>query len=61
MTRDPCDKRLVYVVDDSIAFVPVVVISADGSMNEKPLPFTGERLRKPMRLDHLLGVIEKHC
>jgi CheY-like chemotaxis protein len=47
--------------DPALSQIPVVVISADGNVQVKAKPFGGEFLSKPVRLERVLDVIERHC
>jgi CheY-like chemotaxis protein len=47
--------------DPALKEIPVVVISADGNVQLKAKPFGGEFLPKPVRLESVLDVIERHC
>lgn len=51
--------RMVQRVDPSLAQIPVVLLSADGRMEEKAKALqTDGAIRKPIDLDELLGIIE---
>jgi CheY-like chemotaxis protein len=47
--------------DPELASIPVVVISADGNVRQKAVPFGGEYLAKPVRIETVLTVVERHC
>lgn len=48
--------------DPSIASIPVVVVSAVGSLDLKVAPLEAAAfLRKPVQLDELLEVVERYC
>ncbi len=48
--------------DPSLASIPVIVISAVGSLDMKVAPLEAAAfLRKPVQLDELLGVVERYC
>ena len=47
--------------DPQLASIPVVVISADGNVRVKSQPFGGEFLTKPVRIETVLNVVERHC
>lgn len=48
--------------DPSLASIPVVVVSAVGSLDMKVAPLEAAAfLRKPVQLDELLGVVERYC
>jgi len=47
--------------DPELAAIPVVVISADGSVGIKAQPFGGEYLTKPVRFENVLDMIARHC
>lgn len=47
---------------NSWAKIPIVVATVKGSAaSSSPIPKTVERIRKPMDLDELFRVVEKHC
>jgi CheY-like chemotaxis protein len=48
-------------LDPELSSIPVVVISADGNVSVKAKPFGGEYLSKPVRLETVLGAVERHC
>jgi CheY-like chemotaxis protein len=48
-------------LDPQLASIPVVVISADSNVKQKALHFGGEYLAKPVRVETVLGVVERHC
>jgi CheY-like chemotaxis protein len=47
--------------DHELASIPIVVISADGAVRQKAAQFGGEFLSKPVRIERVLEVIERHC
>jgi CheY-like chemotaxis protein len=47
--------------DPALASIPIVVLSADGNVQQKALPFGGEYLPKPVRIETVLGAVERHC
>jgi CheY-like chemotaxis protein len=47
--------------DPALAEIPVVVISADGNVQQKAQRFGGEYLAKPIRIETVLGAVERHC
>ncbi len=47
--------------DRALASIPIVVISADGAVRQKAAQFGGEFLAKPVRIERVLEVIERHC
>jgi len=47
--------------DPALAEIPVVVISADGNVQQKAIGFGGEYLAKPIRIETVLGAVERHC
>jgi CheY-like chemotaxis protein len=47
--------------DRTLASIPIVVISADGSLRQKAAAFGGEFLAKPVRIETVLAVVERHC
>ncbi|HZS36216.1 MAG TPA: response regulator [Polyangia bacterium] len=47
--------------DPALAEIPVVVISADGNVQQKARLFGGEYLAKPIRIETVLGAVERHC
>jgi len=47
--------------DPSLAGIPVVVISADGSVEKKAIPFGGEYLAKPVKIDTVLSTVDRLC
>ena len=47
--------------DRDLATIPVVVISADGNLAQKAKAFGGEFLQKPVKIDTVLDVVERHC
>lgn len=52
--------RMVQKVDPALAHIPVVLLSADGRMEEKAKALqTDGAIRKPIDLDELLAVIER--
>jgi CheY-like chemotaxis protein len=52
--------RMIQKVDPEFAHLPVVLLSADGRMEEKARALqTHGAIRKPIDLDHLLSVIER--
>ena len=55
---------MVLVVDDDEAIwesIPIVVISADKNLALKATGINGEFLPKPVRLETVLGVLDRHC
>ena len=48
--RDPC-----------LAPIPVVIISADGNVQQKAAAYGGIYLAKPLRIETVLDAIEPHC
>ena len=48
-------------IDPDLKTIPVVVISADGNVRQKAALFGGEYLPKPLRIESVLTVIERHC
>jgi CheY-like chemotaxis protein len=52
--------RMAQRVDPALAHIPVVLLSADGRMEEKAKALQTEgAIRKPIDLDELLAVIER--
>jgi CheY-like chemotaxis protein len=47
--------------DPELASIPVVVISADGNLHNKAKQFGGEFLCKPMCVDQVLAIVQRHC
>jgi CheY-like chemotaxis protein len=47
--------------DRALASIPIVVISADGAVRQKAAQFGGEFLAKPVRIERVLEVVERHC
>jgi CheY-like chemotaxis protein len=47
--------------DPELASIPVVVISADRNVKQKAASFGGEYLAKPIRIETVLGALERHC
>lgn len=47
--------------DAQLASIPIVVISADGGVKQKAVSFGGEYLAKPVRIEAVLQVIDRHC
>jgi two-component system chemotaxis response regulator CheY len=47
--------------DPALSNIPIVVISADSNVRQKSSSFGGEYLAKPVRLETVLGVVERHC
>jgi CheY-like chemotaxis protein len=47
--------------DARLASIPIVVISADGRVKQKASAFGGEYLAKPVRIETVLEVVERHC
>jgi CheY-like chemotaxis protein len=47
--------------DAALASIPIVVISADGGVRQKASSFGGEYLAKPVRIETVLEVVERHC
>jgi CheY-like chemotaxis protein len=47
--------------DAALASIPIVVISADGGVRQKAASFGGEYLAKPVRIETVLEVVERHC
>lgn len=48
--------------DPALADIPVVVLSADGSVDEKAASLgVADYLRKPFEVDDLLGLVKRHC
>jgi CheY-like chemotaxis protein len=47
--------------DRTLASIPIVVISADGALRQKAVAFGGEYLAKPVRIETVLEVVERHC
>jgi hypothetical protein len=55
---------MVLVVDDDEAIresIPIVVISADENIALKATGFRGDFLSEPVRLDTVLGLLDRHC
>jgi CheY-like chemotaxis protein len=47
--------------DRTLASIPIVVISADSAIRQKAVQFGGEFLPKPVRIERVLEVVERHC
>jgi len=47
--------------DPDLATIPIVVISADGNLALKAAAFGGQFLSKPVRLETVLGVLDRLC
>ncbi|MCU1280778.1 MAG: Response regulator receiver protein [bacterium] len=47
--------------DPALASIPVVVISADGNVGARSRAFGGDYLTKPVRIETVLGAVERHC
>ena len=47
--------------DPALATIPTVVISADGNVALKAAAFGGEFLSKPVRLETMLGLLDRLC
>ena len=64
MSGDEFYRILQKEYAESWAKIPLVVATAKGSLTSSspiPIPLTVERIRKPMDLDELFRVVEKHC
>jgi CheY-like chemotaxis protein len=49
-------------IDKALAHVPVVIISGDGSTDQKAASIgVSEYLRKPLELTAILDVVRRHC
>jgi len=54
--------RAVQTKDEQLRSVPVVVISGDGSTDQKAASIgVDEYLRKPLELSAILDVVRRHC
>jgi CheY-like chemotaxis protein len=47
--------------DPELASIPVVVISADANVRVKAQQFGGEYLAKPVRIEQVLDMVQRHC
>jgi len=47
--------------DPQLASIPVVVISADANVRAKAAQFGGEYLAKPVKIEQVLDVVQRHC
>jgi CheY-like chemotaxis protein len=47
--------------DRTLASIPIVLISADSALRQKAAQFGGEFLAKPVRIERVLEMIERHC
>jgi CheY-like chemotaxis protein len=48
-------------LDPELVSIAVVVMSAEGNLDLKAIPFGGEYLAKPARSEAILGVVARHC
>jgi FixJ family two-component response regulator len=62
MTRPGCD-HVVLVVDDDplLGSIAVCLISADGDLPNKAAALGCEFLEKPVLIEQIFDVIERHC
>jgi CheY-like chemotaxis protein len=47
--------------DPALARIPVVVLTGDGRAVEKGASLGAEAVQKPIALDALLGIVNRHC
>ncbi len=47
--------------DPALASIPVIVISADGNVGQKASSLGCEYLAKPVRIDRVLGALQRYC
>lgn len=47
--------------DPALAPIPVVIVSADGNIRQKASALGSEYIAKPVRIEQVLGVLERHC
>ena len=47
--------------DPLLAQIPVVVVSADGNVRQKAAALGGEYIPKPVRIEQVLDVVQRHC
>lgn len=47
--------------DPELARIPVVLISADAQLKQKSSAYGGEFIPKPMRIERVLEVVQRHC
>ena len=48
--------------DPGLAEIPVIVLSADGSVSQKAATLgAADYLKKPVEIEHLLDTIKRHC
>ena len=62
MTGDEFYRELQTQHADTWAKIPIIVATAkDSPMSPSQIPCAVERIQKPMDLDELFRVVEKHC
>ena len=47
--------------DPQLSPIPVVVVSADGSVRQKAALLGGEFIAKPVRIEQVLDAVQRHC
>ena len=47
--------------DPALSSIPVVVISADGSIRQKAASLGGEYIAKPLQVEQVLDAVGRHC
>lgn len=54
--------REVQQVDQRLAEIPVIILSARTSLEHESIPMTADAfLRKPVNIIHLLAIVEQYC
>jgi CheY-like chemotaxis protein len=60
--KDGWQFRAEQQQDPSLAGIPVVVVSADGTVDQKAVALgAAGYLQKPVEVDQLLSVVRRHC
>jgi CheY-like chemotaxis protein len=60
-TSQPSSAPAEQQQDAALASIPIVVVSADGGVQQKAASFGGEYLAKPVRIETVLAVVERYC
>ena len=47
--------------DPKLSWIPVVIVSADGNVRLKASSLGGEYIAKPVRIEQVLDVVQRHC
>ena len=47
--------------DPALAQIPVVIVSADGNVRQKAASLGSEYIAKPVRIEQVLDVLDRHC